>query len=70
MPVYNKLKIAILTILSTQTVSALTLEPIQIQSGAGNLLYAEMKFRNADPNARIEASLAETEDLMSLGMPQ
>ena len=50
--------------------TALTLDPIQIQSDAGHLLYAEMKFRNADPNARIEASLAETQDLMSLGMAQ
>lgn len=50
--------------------TALTLDPIQIQSDAGHLLYAEMKFSNADPNARIEASLAETQDLMSLGIAQ
>lgn len=68
MPVYNKLKIAILAIITTPTAYALTLDPIEVQSGAGNLLYAEMKFRNADPNARIEASLAESNDLIRLGI--
>lgn len=68
MPVYNKLKIAILAIITTPTAYALTLDPIEVQSGAGNLLYAEMKFRNADPNARIEASLAESNDLIRLGL--
>ena len=68
MPVYNKLKIAILAIITTPTAYALTLDPIEVQSGAGNLLYAEMKFHNADPNARIEASLAESNDLIRLGI--
>lgn len=68
MPVYNKLKIAIFAIIASPSVSALTLEPIQILSGSGNLLYAEMKFQNADPNAKVEASLAETQDLINLGL--
>lgn len=68
MTVYNKLKIAILTILYSQTINALTLEPIQVQSGSGNLLYAEIKFRNADPNAKVEAGLAESQDLVNLGL--
>lgn len=68
MPVYNKLKIAIFTIIASPSISALTLEPIEILSGSGNLLYAEMKFHNADPNAKVEASLAETQDLINLGL--
>lgn len=68
MPVYNKLKIAIFAIIASPSVSALTLEPIEILSGSGNLLYAEMKFYNADPNAKVEASLAETQDLINLGL--
>lgn len=68
MPVYNKLKIAILAFITTPTAYALTLDPIEIQSGAGNLLYAEMKFRNAEPNSRIEAGLAESQDLIRLGI--
>lgn len=68
MPVYNKLKITILAIISSQNIYALSLDPIQVQSGAGNLLYAEMKFRNADPNLKIEAGLAETQDLIDLGL--
>ncbi|MEG0488126.1 MAG: hypothetical protein RR575_09340, partial [Acinetobacter sp.] len=64
---YNKLKIAILTIMTSQTVSAITLTPIQIQSGSGDLLYAEMKFSNANPNEKVEVGLADTEDMMSVG---
>lgn len=70
MTIHNKLKIAILTILSSQTINALTLEPIQVQSDSGSLLYAEIKFKNADPNAKIEASLAESKDLISSGLSQ
>lgn len=68
MPVYNKLKIAIFAIIASPSLSALTLEPIEILSDSGNLLYAEMKFHNADPNAKVEASLAETQDLIDLGL--
>ncbi len=67
MTVYNKLKIAILTIMTSQAASAITLTPIQIQSGSGDLLYAEMKFSNANPNEKIEVGLADTEDMMSVG---
>ena len=68
MTVYNKLKIAILTIMSSQTISAITIDPIQVQSGPGDLLYAEMKFHNADPNAKIEAGLANADEIMSVGI--
>ncbi|OTG80619.1 FimV/HubP family polar landmark protein [Acinetobacter sp. ANC 4648] len=68
MTVYNKLKIAILTILSTQSLYAITLDPVQIHSGTGELLYAEMKFSHADPNSRIDVSLADPEDLMAMGI--
>ena len=64
---YNKLKIAILTIMTSQSISAITINPIQIQSGSGDLLYAEMKFSNANPNEKIEVGLAEAEDMMSVG---
>lgn len=67
MTVYNKLKIAILAIISSQTF-AITIDPIQVQSGSGDLLYAEMKFRHSDPNARIEVGLAEANDLMTIGV--
>ncbi|NHB56585.1 hypothetical protein G9F32_00845 [Acinetobacter sp. 194] len=68
MTIYNKLKIAILTVLSTQTIHAITFEPVQIQSGSGDLLYAEIKFRNANANAPIEASLAGAQELLSSGL--
>ena len=68
MTVNNKLKIAILAIIASQNVNAITIDPIQIQSAPGELLYAELNFHDADPNAPIQASLASAEDLMSLGV--
>ena len=67
MTVYNKLKIAILAIIASQNIHAITIDPIQVQSAAGELLYAEMNFRNADPHAQIQASLADAEDIATLG---
>ncbi|OTG68653.1 hypothetical protein B9T25_03945 [Acinetobacter sp. ANC 4470] len=68
MTAYNKLKIAILAIIASQNIHAITIDPIQIQSTPGELLYAEMNFRQADPNAQIQASLATAEELLSLGV--
>lgn len=56
-----------LTIISTQSLYAITLDPVQIQSGTGELLYLEMKFSHADPNSRIDVSLADPEDLIAMG---
>ncbi|MBJ9984230.1 hypothetical protein IAE19_02080 [Acinetobacter sp. S40] len=68
MTVYNKLKIAILTILATQTLHAITLEPLQIMSAPGDLLYAEMNFSQADVSSNLQVSLATPEDLMGIGI--
>ncbi|MCH7303009.1 FimV domain-containing protein [Acinetobacter sp. NIPH 1869] len=67
MTVYNKLKIAILAIISSQHLYAITLDPIQIQSAPGELLYAEMSFHQADANSKLDVSLATPEDLLMLG---
>lgn len=68
MTVYNKLKIAIFTIMSSPSIYAIILDPIQIQSAPGDLLYAEMNFQQADPNANLQVSLATPEDLSALGV--
>ena len=68
MTAYNKLKIAIFTIMSSPSIYAITLDPIQIQSAPGDLLYAEMNFQQADPNANLKVSLATPEDLSALGV--
>lgn len=68
MTVYNKLKIAIFTIMSSPSIYAITLDPIQIQSAPGDLSYAEMNFQQADPNANLQVSLATPEDLSALGV--
>ena len=68
MTVYNKLKIAIFTIMSSPSIYAITLDPIQIQSAPGDLLYAEMNFQQADPNSTLQVSLATPDDLSALGV--
>ncbi|BFM36335.1 hypothetical protein [Acinetobacter towneri] len=67
MTVYNKLKIAILSILASQQMYAMNVDPIQIQSTTGELLYAEINFRQSNVNEAIDVSLATAEDLMSIG---
>ena len=67
MTVYNKLKIAILSILASQQMYAMNVDPIQIQSTTGELLYAEINFRQSNVNEAIDVSLATPEDLMSIG---
>jgi hypothetical protein len=67
MTVYNKLKIAILAIFSSQPLYAITLDPLQIQSAPGELLYAEMSFHQANSNDKLDVSLATPEDLMMIG---
>lgn len=67
MTTYNKLKIAILTIFASQNINAINVDPVIIQSNAGELLYAELNFRQSDLNTPIEVSLAKPEDLISIG---
>ena len=68
MPVSHQLQMAILASITSHNIYALSFDPVEVQSSTGNLLYAEMKFRNADRNAKIEASLAEADDLLDLGL--
>lgn len=68
MTVYNKLKIAMLTLLATQPLHAIMLEPLQVMSAPGDLLYAEMNFSDADVSSNLQVSLATPEDLMGLGI--
>ncbi len=67
MTVYNKLKLAILAIVASQNIYAINVDPVQIQSAPGELLYAEMTFRQSDMSLPIEVSLASPADLMSIG---
>lgn len=54
--------------MTSQAVSAITIDPIQVQSGSGDLLYAEMKFSNANPNEKIEVGLADADDIQNIGI--
>ena len=67
MTAYNKLKIAILAIMAAPTTFAVNVDPVQVQSAPGELLYAEMHFRQSNLNTPIEVSLASLDDLASIG---
>lgn len=67
MTAYNNLKIAILAILASQSIHAITIDPVQVQSAPGELLYAEMNFQQSNVEVPLQVSLASNEDLLSLG---
>lgn len=67
MTAYNNLKIAILAILASQSIHAITIEPVQVQSAPGELLYAEMNFQQSNTEVPLQVGLASNEDLLSLG---
>ncbi|TCB79980.1 hypothetical protein [Acinetobacter sp. ANC 4173] len=68
MTVYNKLKIAILAIIASQNLHAISIDQLQIQSAPGELLYAEIPFHHAKTDAPVQVSLATPEDINSLGV--
>jgi len=63
-----KIKTINTAIIASQNLYAITIDPIQIQSAAGELLYAEMNFHQAEPHSQIQASLATAEDITTLGV--
>jgi Tfp pilus assembly protein FimV len=67
MTVYNKLKIAILAVIASQNIQAISIDPVQVQSAPGELLYAEIHFRHSNTSVPLNASLATAEDLLSMG---
>lgn len=68
MTVYNKLKIAILAIIASQNLHAISIDPLQIQSAPGELLYAEIPFHHAKTDELVQVSLATPEDINTLGV--
>lgn len=63
MNIYNKLYFFILTFSFAQSSNSLSIEPIEIQSSINDLLYAEIKFKQAQPHTKLKVSLATQEDL-------
>lgn len=68
MTVYNKLKIAILAIIASQNLHAISIDPLQIQSAPGELLYAEIPFHHAKTDVPVQVSLATPEEINTLGV--
>lgn len=69
MTIYKIIKIAILLGICTHS-HAIVLEQTQIQSGAGELLYAEIPFKNSDMSSAIRVNLASDADLTATGLAQ
>ncbi|ENV35290.1 type IV pilus assembly protein FimV [Acinetobacter gerneri] len=69
MTIYKIIKIAILLGICTHS-HAIVLEQTQIQSGAGELLYAEIPFKNSDMSSAIRVNLALDADLTATGLAQ
>ena len=66
MNIYKKLYFFILTFSFTQSSNSLAIDPIEIRSSINDLLYAEIKFTQAQPNAQLKVSLANQQDLDSI----
>lgn len=69
MTIYKIIKIAILLGICTHS-HAIVLEQTQIQSAAGELLYAEIPFKNSDMSSAIRVNLASDADLTATGLAQ
>ena len=54
--------------LCTQSLYCISIDPIQIQSSRGSLLYAEINFKQADSETPIHIGLAQAEDLQTMGI--
>lgn len=68
MTAYKKLHLsfAILTIIASSSLHAVNVDPVQVQSSAGELLYAEINFRKTNPDNTINVTLATPEELKAI----
>lgn len=66
--VVSRLKLILLCCCLSQPLHALYLEPIDIQSSPGELLYAEIPFGHAIPEQPLRVGLASEQDLNQLGV--
>lgn len=64
----TKLKTALIALLAAQSAQAITLQPVQVLSSPDELLYAEIRFSQADTLDGMKVSVASPEDLESLGI--
>lgn len=59
---------ALLALFATQAAQAITLQPVQVLSSPDELLYAEIRFSQADTLDGMKVSVASPDDLASLGI--
>lgn len=64
----TKLQTALIALLAAQSAQAITLQPVQVLSSPDELLYAEIRFSQADTLDGMKVSVASPEDLQSLGI--
>lgn len=66
----NRLTFALLAAMAVQNTHAISLQPIDVLSSPGELLYAEIRFTGANTSESINVSAASTADLASLGISE
>lgn len=66
----NKVQMTLLALIASQSVQSITLEPIQVLSSPDELLYAEIRFSQADTLDGMTVSVASDDDLASLGITE
>lgn len=67
MHLQRQLQKLLLGLLISPAAFAITLDPVQVETTQGNLLYAEIPFRNAKVNEQLHVELASVEDLSQIG---
>ncbi|WLF83379.1 FimV family protein [Moraxella sp. ZY210820] len=66
----NRLTFALLAAMAVQNTHAISLQPIDVLSSPGELLYAEIRFTGANTSESINVSAASNADLASLGISE
>lgn len=64
----TKIQTALIALLAAQSAQAITLQPVQVLSSPDELLYAEIRFSQAETLDGMKVSVATPEDLASLGI--
>lgn len=66
----NRLTFALLAAMAVQNTHAISLQPIEVLSSPGELLYAEIRFTGANTSENLNVNAASPADLASLGISE
>lgn len=66
----NRLTFALLVAMAVQHTHAISLQPVEVLSSPGELLYAEIRFTGANTSESLNVNAASPADLASLGISE